>query len=297
MAKILVAGLNPAWQQVLVLSALKIGEVNRAAESFGLAGGKGMNAAKILARAGHEVSLLQVLAGPNGDRMLDGCTSLGIQSLHAFVAGETRAAVTLVHEGVATEIIEPFSVGERREGPDLATSLLETVPDDVDYDALLVCGTLPAGLDPDFYARLLERVRARTIVWDSVVGFSAEVARRITWLKVNADEHRALAPWLEEFRAHPALLVTDGPRDAVVRHPEAGGSYRLPPLGPLVSPIGAGDTVTAILVDGLLHAAMPVHAAISRALACSMASCLSPLPAEWNAGDAAAFEKEIAWTH
>jgi fructose-1-phosphate kinase PfkB-like protein len=292
MAKILVAGLNPAWQQVLVAPTLHVGGVTRAAASHAVAGGKGMNAAKILARAGHEVSLLQVLAGTNGDRLLDACTALGILSLHVFSEGETRAAVTLVHDKTTTEIIEPF----RAAGEDLEEGLLESVAADERYDALLVCGTLPGGLDPSFYEKLVRRVSCGLILWDSVMGFSEEVARRIHWLKVNAEEHRALAPLLEKYGAEPAVLVTDGPGQVRVRGRAGAGTYQLPALAGLVSPIGAGDTVAAVLADGLVRWNVPVEAAVKRALACGMASCLSPLPAEWKPWDEDRLEKEIHWT-
>jgi tagatose 6-phosphate kinase len=261
-----------------------------------------MNVAKILARRGHDVSLLHVLAGTNGDRMLDACTALGILSLHVFSEGETRAAVTVVHDHTATEIIEPFTIPVS-DGADLEESLLEAVPADVEYDALLICGTLPAGLNPGFYSNLIERVSCKKILWDSVTGFSEDSAQRISWLKVNADEHRTLAPLLDKYGVQPALLITDGPEKTVVKNGEGeasegreggAGTYALPRLEGLVSPIGAGDTVTAMLVDGLLEN-MPVRDAVTRALACAMASCLSPLPAEWKPSDATRFEKEIVW--
>ena len=290
MAKILVAGLNPAWQQILVLSSLHTGDVNRATESHALAGGKGMNAAKILAQRGHDVSLLHVLAGTNGDRMLDACTALGILSLHVFSEGETRAAVTLIHDATATEVIEPFTAS----GAGIEEELLEAIPEDAEYDALLVCGTLPAGVSPDFYGQLIRRVSSKKIFWDSVAAFDAETAPRITWLKVNAAEYQALAPVLEQCGASPSLLITDGPEKAVVRTPKDAGKCSLPELNGIVSPIGAGDTVTALLADGVLNG-LAVRDTVTRALACGMASCLSPLPAVWKTSDANTLEKGITW--
>lgn len=294
MAKILVVGLNPAWQQVLVIPTLNRGGVNRATESYSLAGGKGMNAAKILARRGHNVSLLHVLAGTNGDRLLDGCTEHGILSLHVFSEGDTRAAVTLLHDNTATEIIEPFTAT----GSDIEESLLEAVPADVEYDALLICGSLPTGLNPNFYGDLIGRVSCRKIIWDSVAPFSEEAAQRLTWVKVNAEEYRTLAPLFEKYGASPSILITDGPGKAIVHTPkgtpDGAGTYTLPTLPEVVNPIGAGDSVTAMLADGLL-AGLPVSEAVQRALACGMASCLSQLPAEWKTSEANTLEKGIVW--
>jgi fructose-1-phosphate kinase PfkB-like protein len=293
MAKILVAGLNPAWQQVLILQSLRAGDVNRARGSRVMAGGKGMNAAKILARAGHDVTLLQVVAGVNGQRMLDACGALGIRSLHATCEGETRAAITLLHDGGATEVIEPFEVAAH-EADRVRGTLLAAVPAGSAYDALLVCGTLPAGLDEGLYAEILGRVSCAEAVWDSLAGFNEEVATKITWLKVNAAEYRDLAPVLGASGAHPAVLVTDGPAPTVVRDSGAAGSYALPTLEKIVNPIGAGDTVTAVLTDGWLRG-LPPEIAVKKALAAGMASCLSPSPAEWNPEDAARLEREIRW--
>src|SRR5690349_17835553 len=110
MAKILVAGLNPAWQKLLEFPKLELGEGNRARSMLQLGSGKGMNAAKVLRRMGHEVDLLQVLGGPNGQRCLAACQGLGIRSVHAWTEEETRLCTTLVEldPEASTEIIEPF---------------------------------------------------------------------------------------------------------------------------------------------------------------------------------------------
>jgi fructose-1-phosphate kinase PfkB-like protein len=289
MARILVAGVNPAWQQVFVLPHLRPGEVQRASESFALASGKGMNAAKVLAGLGHEVSLLQVVAGRYGERMREACEALGVDSLHVEAAGETRTATTLLHDGKATEVIGNFRVDDAS----LPRALLDRIPEGPEYDALLVCGTLPQGFGEDFHRGLLQRAKAARVIWDSVAGLDAVTAPRVTWLKVNAAEHALLRRRLEEYGARPATLVTDGPDKARVEHAPGAGTYALPRIEAL-NPIGAGDTVTAMLAHGLLSG-WPADVCVRRALAAGTASCLSPLPATWNAGDAERFEEEIAW--
>lgn len=299
MAKILVAGLNPAWQQIFALPALRMGAVNRAGEYQALASGKGMNAARILAARGHDVSLLQVLAGENGRRMLADCAQKGIRSLHVFTEGETRVAATLLHAGETTEIIGPFSVSGAP--PDLlADQLLAQVPGER-FDALLVCGTLPSGFSGEMYGALADRVNAPLLIWDSVAGLSAGALSRVTWLKVNAEEHRALAPLLAQSSARLSLLITDGANPASVRFPPGADgaapqalSCAVPRVENILNPIGAGDTVTAMLADGLLGG-MDARAAVSRALAAAAASCLHLLPATWLPEDAARIEKDILW--
>jgi fructose-1-phosphate kinase PfkB-like protein len=293
MAKVLVVGLNPAWQQVFLLRTFGEGQINRAEALWTLGSGKGLNAAKVLARRGHDVALLQVLAGVRGGRCLEECEVRRVRSLHVWAHGETRTCVTLLHEGRATEIISPFAIPDSA----LHERLLEQVRPQDGYDAVLVCGSLPSGMREEFSGEAAARAAAPLLIWDSVAGLSADVLARVTWLKVNAEEHRALAGLLdipENSRACPPLLITDGPRPASVRRAGTIVRMTMPPLQAVVNPIGAGDTVTAMLTDGVLGG-MAADAAVVRALAAGAASCLNPLPAEWDPEDAARIEKEIRW--
>jgi 1-phosphofructokinase len=286
-----VAGLNPAWQQVFVLPGLRTGEVNRAGAYRALASGKGLNAAKVLARRGHAVSILQILAGASGKRVLEACSALGVRSLHVRTEGETRACATLLHDGRATEIIAPFSVADAA----LPDQLLGRVRDGAAYDALLICGTMPGGLPDGLHAALAARVRAPLLLWDSVAGLTEGLLPRVSWIKVNAEEHRALAPLLERSPARPSLLITDGAAPAAARIAEAAWRCTVPPPEAVLNPIGAGDTVAAMLADGLLRG-LDARAAIAGALAAASASCANLLPAEWEPREAARIERDIRWT-
>jgi fructose-1-phosphate kinase PfkB-like protein len=290
MAAILVAGVNPAWQHVLSLPSLRPGAVNRARESWSLASGKGINAAKALSRLGHSVSVLQVLAGENGRRCLKDCAAWKLRSLHVRAGGETRSCVTLLSEedGSATEVVGPFHADEPLR---LARRLLRRVPPGARFDAVLICGTLPAGFPESLYADLLDRVEASYVVWDSVTGLTNDLLKRIAWIKVNAEEFRRLS--LPENAAHPAAMITDGASPArVLGSRSADGAYRLPPLRGARNPIGAGDVVTALVADGLLRG-LDEETLARRALAFGSASCLSPLPGEFDPARAETLEPEI----
>jgi tagatose 6-phosphate kinase len=121
----------------------------------------------------------------------------------------------------------------------------------------------------------------------------------VTWLKVNAEEYRTLLlkfPVLARAEAGPALLITDGGEPATVCFPDAGSVRSLrchvPKLEAVVNPIGAGDTVTAVLADGLLRGLDPLPA-VAAAMAAAAASCLNRLPAVWDDADAARLERSI----
>ena len=273
MAKILVVGLNPAWQKVLDFQDFRAGEVNRAKSLSALASGKGINAAKVLRRLGHEVWLLQVLGGENGKRCLEGCEELGIRSLYAWVEAETRQCITLLHgpgpsdgsghpgeftgpgssgPGGTTEIIEPFRVRQAGVGE----ALLGVLPEDPDFfDAVVVSGSVPSGIDEGLYESILESFQPSVTVIDAWKGLGAAALERATCIKMNQAEFGALAERMGSQGAGEALfLITSGGGEASMLRSGNTLARLLPPrLSDLINPIGAGDTVTAGLTHFLLQ--------------------------------------------
>jgi len=285
MAEILVVGLNPAWQIVFDIPQFRAGGVHRAEESWSLASGKGINAAKTLVKRGHKVSLLQILAGKNGRRCLQDCEIFGIQSLHVWAPGETRECVTVLGVGGnATEMIGPFSVpfSETEE------ALLERLSGSPEFDAILFCGSMPLGISHALPERILEGKPTSRIFWDSVIPLPAACENRTAWIKVNFGEYIG-REWPKRL---PTLVTRGGMPAKVMNSRESDGAYELPELQNLRNPIGAGDVVTAFLADGVLSG-RPEEKSIREALGAGMASCLSPLPGEWNPEQATALEMKI----
>jgi fructose-1-phosphate kinase PfkB-like protein len=306
MAKILVVGLNPAWQTVLGFGDFRLGEVNRAQSATTLASGKGFNTGRVLRRLGHEVTLLQILGGGNGRLCLADCEALGMRSLHAWVEMETRACITLLHRerqgrdqdaspsgladpsgsspGEATEIIAPFCVPETGVG----RRLLELLPSHTDaFDAVAICGTVPPGVEAGIYDALLSRFPSAVSVVDAWQGLDAGSIAKAGCVKLNRMEYGKLQAAFGDEAIAPALfLVTSGGGEASVLRGGASLARISPPLLPVVvNPIGAGDTVTAAVVHHLLAGQGPVEA-FRRALALGSASCLHRLPAEYRDEDA-----------
>jgi fructose-1-phosphate kinase PfkB-like protein len=277
MAKVLVAGLNPAWQKILEFGSFSPGEVNRAASLIQLASGKGMNAAKVLRRLGHEVHLLQVLGGANGQRCLVACQALGIASLHAWIEEETRTCTTLVDRalGTATEIIEPFEI----EADGVSDALVGMIPPGGGFDAVLVCGTAPQGLPAGLYGRILDRAAAPHVLLDACKEVDAALLDKASWVKVNRKEYGVLAPLGTGLR--PDFLVTDGAADAeVLRAGKAVHRIAPPRLERAPNPIGAGDAVAGGTLHFLLDGLEPAEA-FRRGMAMGSASCLDLEPAQF----------------
>ncbi len=302
MAEILVVGLNPAWQTVLGFRDFRPGEVNRAHSAENLASGKGFNAAKVLIRLGHRVSLLQFLGGENGRKCLQACEAMGIRSMHAWVKAETRRCLTLLHRsdspaadgtegryakedpsrgtatGETTEIIEPFHVE-----PEAGETLLAALPAQPgSFDAVAICGTVPPGAGEGIYDSVLDRYRPKVSVVDAWQGLGRRTLAKATCLKMNLSEYRNLTESLGAAPAEGLFLVTSGSGEASVLRAGATVARLEPPrLASVANPIGAGDTVTAGVLHHLLLGLGPIEA-FRHGLAMGSASCLERRPAEYR---------------
>jgi len=281
--RILVVGPNPAWQKVMVFGEFRPGQVNRASQSLSMASGKGINAAKVLRRLGHEVTVLQIVGGINGRRILDACSRMGLASLHLEVPEETRLCVTLADgRGETSELIEPFRLSSPA-----VERLLDLLPRERDaFDGIAMLGTVPPGAGPGLYDAILERLRPRVSVIDAWQDVSAGAFAKATAVKMNRSEYGELekrlgAPALEGI---PFLLTSGGGEACVLRSGRTEALIRPPRLGQVANAIGAGDTVTAGLAHFLL-AGEPTVEAFRRALAMGSASCLKFPPAEYAEGD------------
>jgi tagatose 6-phosphate kinase len=299
MAKVLVVGLNPAWQSILDFKALRFGEVNRAHDAKRLASGKGINTAKVLNRLGHEVWLLQILGGANGRRCLEAVENLGIRSVAAWAETETRQCITLLDgvTGLATEIIEPFHVGKAG----LDQELLANLPVDADtFAGLAICGTIPAGVSETIYDELLARYPTAISVVDAWQGIQSKSLSKATCLKMNVDELGAV-----ESRLGRELPSVQGPFWAIT----AGASqaflnkdgktltrFSIPKLTNAINPIGAGDTVTGGMLHHLLQG-VDTAEAFRRSLAMGTASCLDRMPSEFAEADYERLLPLVKMTH
>ncbi len=287
MARVLVIGLNPAWQMVAHLPRLEVGEVNRALAAYEIASGKGLNAARTLAALGHQVDLLQILGGERGRKCLAACEGYGIRSLHIWVDADTRYAMTLLdaEKHSATEIIAPFAVPIRTTEAAVREELEATLKAAGEtYDGVCICGTVPAGCPTDIYGDLLAEVTAPVTVVDAWKEVTPEVLGQTGFLKVNSREYEILRSKWGRYLAPegkgPVCLITDGAAPARLLEPgRPVRLLKLPELAGTLNPIGAGDVVAGAFTHHRL-AGMEVSAAFLEALALGMASCLTLLPAD-----------------
>ncbi len=292
MARILVAGLNPAWQKALEFDTLALGQVNRARSKVEFGAGKGLNAARALRRLGNEVSLLQILGGANGRRIEEFCRAEEIHSLGVEVSQETRVCTTVVDldKGQSSELIEPFQVAPEERVEERLLAVLS--PYRQCFDALLICGTVPEGMKTEIYLDIHRALNPQVAILDAYKELPKDLLKASHFLKINRREFESLRTsssiGRDFFSNGPILLVTDGPRPARLIENQAGRVvgkiFLLPALNNVRNQIGAGDTVTGAFAHFILSG-FNVTEAFREALAVGSASCLSLVPGNFREED------------
>ncbi len=258
---------NPAIDQTLEVAGFAAGRVNRVLSSRMDAGGKGINVATTLGELKVPVMVTGFLGAQNAAIFEDHFVAHGLQDQFLRVPGSTRTGIKVVDT-------------ETRETTDINFSGLQIKPAEA---ALLqkavqklaipgswnvLSGSLPVGLDADFYSGLIHAIHARG--GHALLDTSGEPLRHALFarpeiVKPNLAEleelvGRQLGTTAEVLEATDELLT--GSTRLVVLSMGAEGALFLnrqtallahPPRVPVVSTVGAGDAMVAGIVWSLLE--------------------------------------------
>lgn len=270
MAKILTLTLNPALDLTVELSRLDAGQVNRSEEMHTHAAGKGVNVAQVLADLGHQVTVSGFLGEDNQQAFETLFAKRGFVDAFIRVPGETRSNIKVAEQdGRITDINGPGPVVDATAQQALLDRLLQIAPG---YDAVVVAGSLPRGVTAQWLRELIESLNALglKVALDS----SGEALRAALlaspWLiKPNTEELadalgcEVVSPIAEAQAA--ARLHSQGIEHVVISHGADGvnwfsvGSalHASPPKVSVASTVGAGDSLLAGMLHGLLSADTP----------------------------------------
>ena len=272
MAKILTLTLNPALDITVSLDSLRAGQVNRSQAQHSHAAGKGLNVAQVLADLGHSVTVGGFLGRDNLQLFEALIQWRGFADCFVRVAGETRSNIKLVEaNGCVTDINGQGPEVDAASRSALMRKLLQIAPG---HDAVVVAGSLPRGIDPQWFAELLGQLKAQglKIALDSSGEALRAGLQAAPWLvKPNTDElaevlGHSVTGRAEQQQAASQLLAS-GIEHVVVSQGEHGVSwYRAgaalhaqPPQVRVASTVGAGDSLVAGMVHGLLQGEAPAQ--------------------------------------
>ncbi|MFJ4065141.1 1-phosphofructokinase [Pseudomonas sp. NPDC089996] len=270
MAKILTLTLNPALDITVSLDALRPGHVNRAQAQQTHAAGKGLNVAQVLADLGHSVTVGGFLGCDNLQPFEALIARRGFADCFVRVAGETRSNLKLVEaDGRVTDINGLGPDVDEAARAQLLQRLALVAPG---HDAVVVAGSLPRGVSPEWFRQLLQQLQAQglKVALDSSGEALRAGLQTAPWLvKPNTEElGEVLGVNVQTFaEQHTAAerLLACGVEHVVVSAGEQGVSWftaglalqARPPQVRVASTVGAGDSLVAGMVHGLLAAQCP----------------------------------------
>lgn len=265
MARILTLTLNPALDLTVRLAHLELGAVNRSEAVLTQAAGKGLNVAQVLADLGHRLTVAGFLGADNPAPFEALFQRRGFTDAFIRVPGETRSNIKLAERsGRISDLNGP--------GPEVDAAAQDRLLDGlaslaVGQDLAVVAGSLPRGVDPLWLGELLQRLKrlGLRVAFDSSGAALRQGLAAAPWLvKPNAEElaeacglsatdEQALDDQARRLQAQgiEQLVLSQGA--AGVRWFAPGQCWQsTPPRVEVASTVGAGDSLLAAMVHGLL---------------------------------------------
>ena len=300
----LIATPNLCLDRTEMVSAVVAGSVMRARSVEVTAGGKGVNVARVMRAFGQQPPIVGLVAERNGPELLDLLAGEGATVVPVATPGWVRLAIVMIEEtaGRITVLNEP--------GPLISPQVWADYQDSVRYRLpgrrLLVCsGSLPPGVPPDGYGRLVELAReagVMSIVDTAPVPLAATLPYGPGLVTPNLEEAEAalsgdigdvLHSHDEDVPSRAAkaarelcergarrAAVTAGADGVAFADAETGAAQWFPAVRvDVVSTVGAGDSfVGGLAVELLGLPELPPSpdqwaAAFHRAVATAAASC------------------------
>ncbi|MBD0328994.1 MAG: hexose kinase [Thermoleophilia bacterium] len=259
---ILTVTMNAAIDRTLSVPSFQVGQRHRASHWLSLAGGKGINVARALKRLDVPVVATGLAGGRTGLRIVEELTAEAILNDFVRIADESRTSTAVVDPtaNTYTEINEW--------GPHVERDELDTLLEKMRYlsrgaDAVVFAGSLPRGVEADFYGEAIREVNRWGIA--TVLDSEGEPLRRgveagPVLVSPNQGEAEGLVGHEfhdpDDFVVALGTIADLGARNALVTQPS--GAYALvredrrperlhataPPVEPL-SVVGAGDVLLA----------------------------------------------------
>jgi len=265
MGRVLTVTLNPALDLTVQLPFLRLGEVNRSESLQVHAAGKGLNVAQVLADLGHQLTVTGFLGETNPQAFEQLFAARGFTDEFVRVAGETRSNLKLAEtDGRVTDINGPGLAVTEAQCDELLARLQRLAPA---HDLVVVAGSLPRGIDSQWFVQLLNSLKAlgvRVALDTSGVALRDGLATR-PWLIKPNEEELAEARGVDltgssALLAEARRLQGEGIEHVVVSQGADGVSWfspgaalhAQPPKVQVISTVGAGDSLLAGMLHGLL---------------------------------------------
>jgi len=256
--------LNPALDRTIYVESLKPFDANRIKREERYAGGKGIDVSRALKELDTESVALGFIGGFAGREMEGRLLNEGIATDFTSINNETRVNV-IIHDQTKNAETSLLAQGPEVQ-PFEIVRLVEKIESLANPEFLVVSGSLPPGVNPEIYRKILETARQKgvqTVLDTDGDPLKAGLKAKPTLIKPNVFE---LSRYAGETIETPAqilkwgnVLLAGGVRIVLVSMGAQGiimmtdglKLHAQPPAVEVVSTIGAGDSAVAGFVYGL----------------------------------------------
>ncbi|MGE5132666.1 MAG: 1-phosphofructokinase family hexose kinase [Gemmatimonadota bacterium] len=244
--------LNPALHVQYRAARLALGESNQLSQASSRAGGHGLAIARVLQAFGHDVLAAGLAGGATGELIRTDLARSGVPARFTSIGRESRRVIEITDAaGQTTGFTEPAPYITTEEVGRLAADYRGLLADAV---AVVLSGSLPAGLPPEIYGTLATYAADAGVpaVIDAGGTELAHGLGRRPALVIPGPGGAGPASGLDA-----AALLADGVGALVtvtageVRAVTADGQWRAAPPGDPGRP-GAREALVAGLIPGLL---------------------------------------------
>ncbi len=246
-----------------------LNRVHRPTQAYTVAGGKGINVARVYQTLGGTAIATGFLGGANGRIMAKALQAERIANECVRVRGESRLCIAIVDpvHGTQTEVNERGPEISRRNLRALERKI-ETLLSQYAFKCVILSGSLPPGVPAGYYAELIERIKPTGV--PIALDASGEALRigvqarpwlvKPNWVELEAILGRPIrddADMLEAGRELCAsgierVIMTRGEEGAYLVTPSACWEA-IPPKIEFASAVASGDSFLAAFLWRYFH--------------------------------------------
>jgi 1-phosphofructokinase len=185
--------LNPSLDYYVTAPSIETGAVNRVSGQSIVAGGKGVNVARVFNKlaanntfaAFNKLAVaIVVLGGRTGKLYEEILKAEGVPYTPVYTNGDTRINVKLTSDGATTELN-----GNGQADPNIIDEIIAIIKDLVKTgDMLALCGSVPVGVGNEVYARIIRETKCWTFVDTSGKPLEYAIVEKPFMIKVNKSE-------------------------------------------------------------------------------------------------------------
>lgn len=261
---------NPAIDYIAEVNSINEEKINRAISERVLAGGKGINVSIVLRNLGIESIALGFAGGFTGAEIKRKVENHGISTDFVYLEGKfSRINVKLISKVAGVVSRETAINGE---GPKISDIEIEQLMQKIDKlkegDFLVLAGSVSRKMKDDIYEKICTRIQDKEIkiVADATGKLLVNLLKHKPFLikpnkeeleeifedEINTNEEIIMyAKKLQEMGAENVLISLGGD-GAILLTKDKNVLYSKAPKGEVINSVGAGDSMVAGFLAGLL---------------------------------------------